>query len=122
MDALDGAPGVLSARYGGPGLDDAARCARLLAALRDVADDRRAARFRCVIAIVDTHGRETLVEGVVGGTITREPRGAGGFGYDPLFYYPPLGRTFGELDETEKSRVSHRARAAALARRVLIAG
>lgn len=116
VDALGGAPGVRSARYGGPGLDDAGRCALLLRALRDVPDGRRGARFRCVIAIVDPEGREWVVEGVVEGMITREPRGTGGFGYDPLFYYPPLGRTFGELGDAEKSGVSHRARAAALAR------
>ena len=119
VDALSGVPGVHSARYGGPGLDDAGRCAKLLAALRDVPDDRRAARFRCVIAIIDTEGRETVVEGIAEGVIARAPRGTGGFGYDPLFYYPPLGRTFGELSDAEKSRVSHRARAAALARRIL---
>jgi XTP/dITP diphosphohydrolase len=91
----------------------------LLDALRDVPDDRRTARFRCVIAIVAPSGRAWVVEGVAEGTITREPRGGGGFGYDPLFYYPPLGRTFGELSEAEKSAVSHRGRAAAAARRVL---
>ena len=119
VDALGGAPGVHSARYGGPGLDDAGRRANLLAALRDVPDDRRTARFRCVIAIVDRQGRETVVEGIAEGLIAGTPRGTGGFGYDPLFYYPPLGRTFGELSDVEKSRVSHRARAAALARRIL---
>ena len=119
VDALGGAPGLHSARYGGPGLDDAGRCARLLEALRDVPDDRRRARFRCVIALVDPGGRESVVEGVAEGTITRAPRGAGGFGYDPLFYYPPLGATFGELSDAAKSRVSHRALAAAQARRVL---
>jgi XTP/dITP diphosphohydrolase len=121
VDALGGAPGLHSARYGGPGLDDAGRCARLLDALRDVPDDRRTARFRCVIALVDPAGRESIVEGVADGTIARAPRGTGGFGYDPVFYYPPLGRTFGELTDAEKSHVSHRGRAAALARRVLIA-
>ena len=119
VDALGGAPGVHSARYGGPGLDDAGRRANLLAALRDVPDDRRTARFRCVIAIVDRQGRETVVEGIAEGLIAGTPRGTGGFGYDPLFYYAPLGRTFGELSDVEKSRVSHRARAAALARRIL---
>ena len=119
VDALDGAPGIHSARYGGAGLDDTGRCAALLATLREVPDDRRTARFRCVIAIVDDGGRESVVEGVVDGTITRAPRGTGGFGYDPLFYYPPLARTFGELTDAEAWRVSHRARAAALARRLL---
>jgi XTP/dITP diphosphohydrolase len=119
VEALGGAPGLYSARYGGAALDDAGRCARLLAALAPVADDRRAARFRCVIAIVDPAGHESVVEGVVDGVITRAPRGAGGFGYDPIFYYPPLGATFGELDDEAKSAVSHRGRAAAQARRVL---
>jgi len=119
VDALGGAPGVQSARYGGPGLDDAGRCEQLLVALRDVPDDRRTARFRCVIAIVDVEGRESVVEGIADGVILRAARGRGGFGYDPLFYYPPLCRTFAELGEEEKSRVSHRGRAAALARRVL---
>jgi XTP/dITP diphosphohydrolase len=119
VDALGGAPGLHSARYGGPGLDDPGRCARLLEALRDVPDERRGARFRCVIAIVDPGGREWVVEGVAEGRILRAPRGTGGFGYDPLFFYPPLGRTFGELSDEEKSHVSHRARAAAQARRLL---
>ena len=119
VDALGGAPGLHSARYGGPGLDDAGRRALLLEALRDVPDEARTARFRCVIAIVDPDGREWVVEGVAEGTIVSAPRGEGGFGYDPLFYYPPLGRTFGELSDEAKSRVSHRARAAAQARRVL---
>ena len=119
VDALGGAPGLHSARYGGPGLDDAGRCALLLEALRDVPDDQRTARFRCVIAIVDPEGREWVVEGVAEGTITREPRGTNGFGYDPLFFYPPLRRTFAELSDAEKSDVSHRGRAAAEARRVL---
>jgi XTP/dITP diphosphohydrolase len=117
--ALGGAPGLQTARYGGPALDDTGRYTRLLEALRDVPDDRRTARFRCVIAIVDPEGREWVVQGVAEGTITRAPRGQGGFGYDPLFYYPPLGKTFAELSDAEKSDVSHRGRAAAEARRVL---
>ena len=119
VDALGGAPGLHTARYGGPGLDDAGRCALLLDALRDVPDERRTARFRCVIAIVDPQGRETVVEGVADGTIVGAPRGRNGFGYDPLFYYPPLGRTFAELSDAEKSDVSHRGSAAAEARRAL---
>jgi XTP/dITP diphosphohydrolase len=122
VDALGGAPGLHSARFGGPGLDDAGRCALLLESLRDVPDGRRTARFRCVIAIVDPQGQESVVEGVAEGTITRGPRGAGGFGYDPLFFYPPLGHTFGELSDAEKSHVSHRALAAAAARGVLTRG
>ncbi len=116
VDALGGAPGVHSARFGGPGLDDAGRVALLLDRLRAVPPERRGARFRCVIAIVDEHDREHIVEGVVDGEIATAPRGDGGFGYDPVFLYPPLGRTFGELDERDKEQVSHRGRAAAAAR------
>jgi len=116
VDALGGAPGVHSARFGGPGLDDAGRVALLLDGLRAVPPERRGARFRCVIALVDEHDREHIVEGVVDGEIATAPRGDGGFGYDPVFLYPPLGRTFGELDERDKERVSHRGRAAAAAR------
>lgn len=119
VDALGGAPGVRSARYGGPGLDDAGRVARLLDALRDVPDDRRTARFRCVIALVERDGRERIAEGVVEGVIVSAPRGTAGFGYDPVFLYPPLGRTFAELTEQEKARASHRGRAVAALRRLL---
>ncbi len=119
VDALGGAPGVGSARYGGPGLDDAARCARLLAALRGVPPERRTARFRCVLALVEPGGAEHVVEGVVEGRIAEAPRGEGGFGYDPIFYYPPLGRTFAELGPADKAAVSHRARAARAIRRLL---
>jgi XTP/dITP diphosphohydrolase len=119
VDALGGAPGLLSARYGGPGLDDAGRCARLLAELRDVPEARRTARFRCVLALVEPGGREQVVEGVAEGRIAEAPRGRGGFGYDPVFYYPPLGRTFAELTDAEKAEVSHRGRAARALRRLL---
>lgn len=119
VDALGGAPGPRSARYGGPGLDDAARCQRLLDALADVPAPRRIARFRCVIALVDPAGPEHLLEGTAEGVILDAPRGRGGFGYDPLFFYPPLGRTFAELSEAEKAEVSHRGRAVAALRRRL---
>jgi XTP/dITP diphosphohydrolase len=117
--ALGGAPGVRSARFGGPGLDDARRCALLLEALRGVPPEQRAARFRCVIAVVDPAGREHTTEGIVDGVITDAPRGKHGFGYDPLFFYPPLGRTFAELSPDEKARVDHRGRAVQAARRFL---
>jgi len=119
VDALGGAPGLRSARFGGPGLDDAGRCARLLAALSGVDEARRGARFRCVIALVDPGGGEHLVEGVAEGVILTAPRGRGGFGYDPLFYYPQLGRTFAELSEGDKARVSHRGRAVESVQRLL---
>jgi XTP/dITP diphosphohydrolase len=119
VDALGGAPGLRSARYGGPGLDDLGRVRLLLDALRSVPEAARGARFRCVIALVEPDGRERLVEGTVEGVIAEAPRGSGGFGYDPVFFYPPLGRTLAELTEDEKARVSHRAHAVAAARRLL---
>jgi len=91
----------------------------LLEQLRDVAPARRTARFRCVIALVGPAHGEKVVEGVVEGMIAEAPRGSGGFGYDPVFFYPPLGRTFAELSDEEKARVSHRGRALEAARRLL---
>jgi XTP/dITP diphosphohydrolase len=117
--ALDGKPGVRSARFGGPGLDDRGRVAHLLKLIDDVPDDARAARFVCVIALVEPGGREVLVEGSCEGRITRAPRGDRGFGYDPVFFYPPLEGTFGELTEEQKATVSHRGLAAAAARNAL---
>jgi XTP/dITP diphosphohydrolase len=119
VDALDGAPGLHSARFGGPGLDDAGRIALLLARLRGVPPERRTARFRCVIALVDPQGGERVVEGVVDGVITEAPRGRGGFGYDPVFFYPPFGRTFGEVPAEDKRRVDHRGAAVRAARSLL---
>lgn len=111
VDALGGRPGVRSARYGGEGLDDAGRCRRLLDELGDRAD--RGARFVCVLALVDG-GREMLARGVLEGEIARTPRGASGFGYDPVFVADGLGgRTFAEASAEEKNRISHRARAMA---------
>jgi XTP/dITP diphosphohydrolase len=117
VDALGGRPGVASARYGGPELTDAERVRRLLAEL--AAATLRGARFRCVLALVAPWGEEALVEGVVEGVLTDAPRGTQGFGYDPIFLVPALGRTFGELPANEKARLSHRARAAAAARPIL---
>jgi len=121
VDALGGAPGVTSARYGGPGLDDAGRCRALLQALAGVPPGRRTARFRCVVALAEPGGRAAAVEGVAEGLILEAPRGAGGFGYDPLFLYPPLAATFAELAPAAKHPVSHRGRAIARAREVLAA-
>jgi XTP/dITP diphosphohydrolase len=119
VDALDGAPGLYSARFGGPGLDDAGRYTLLLERLRDVPAARRAARFRCVMALVNPGGGERVVEGVVEGLVADAPRGSSGFGYDPVFYYPPLARTFGELRPEDKHRVDHRGAAARAARALL---
>ncbi len=123
VDALGGGPGVLSARYGGPGLTDPERCEAMLREMASVPYQKRTARFRCLIAIVcPRRRRETTVEGVVEGVLLEAPRGAGGFGYDPLFFYPPLGRGFAELSAEEKNRVSHRAQACQRAREWLLAG
>jgi XTP/dITP diphosphohydrolase len=112
VDALGGAPGVHSARWGGPELDDPGRCRLLLKKISGVEDpERRTARFRCVLALA--RGGETLAtfEGVVEGRILTEPRGENGFGYDPVFFHPPSGCTTAQLSTEEKQRISHRGRA-----------
>jgi XTP/dITP diphosphohydrolase len=111
VSALGGAPGIRSARYGGPGLSDEQRCRALLDALQKVPWDDRKARFVCVLALARGGSLIRTFRGVVEGIIAFEPRGAGGFGYDPIFYYPPLSRTFGELRREEKEKVSHRGQA-----------
>jgi len=113
VDALDGAPGVHSARYSGPDADDARNNAKLLAELAGVPEARRTARFVCVLALIvpGLSSAERLFRAECKGCIAFAPRGTRGFGYDPLFFYPPLGQTFGELERESKSRVSHRARA-----------
>lgn len=109
VDALGGAPGVWSARYAGSPSDDRRNNEKLLQALADVADARRTARYRCVAAYVDTARElELFRAGLCEGEILRSPRGEGGFGYDPLFRVPSLGRTMAELDLEEKNRLSHR--------------
>ncbi len=112
VDALGGDPGVRSARYGGPGLDDAGRTRLVLARLAAVRDPaRRTARFRCVLAIARAGRTLATFEGSVDGRIADEPRGANGFGYDPIFFHPPSGRTTAELTPAEKQRISHRGQA-----------
>jgi len=121
VDALGGGPAVLSARYGGPGLSEPERCEVMLREMASVPREKRTARFRCLIAIVcPRRRRETTAEGVVEGILLDAPRGDGGFGYDPLFFYPPLGRGFAELAAKEKNRVSHRAQACHQARAWLL--
>ena len=119
VDAFEGRPGVLSARYGGEGLTDTDRNALMLRELVGVPPARRTARYRAVIAVTGPDGREATVEGTVEGVILDSPRGDGGFGYDPIFYYPPFGASFGEVSPTAKHAVSHRGRAMALARALL---
>lgn len=106
VNALGGAPGVHSARYAGPNATDGQRVARLLEALKGV-DDRRAA-FECVLSIAVPTGPALTYEGHCEGVITETPEGSAGFGYDPVFYYPPLKKTFAQLSRTEKNQVSHR--------------
>ncbi|MBI4346463.1 MAG: RdgB/HAM1 family non-canonical purine NTP pyrophosphatase [Elusimicrobia bacterium] len=111
--ALGGEPGVRSARYAGDGCDYEANNVKLLGALEGLPDDRRQAAFRCVMALASPDGRVILEEGKVEGVITAGLRGAGGFGYDPLFLLPDEGRTLAELSVQEKNRISHRSRALA---------
>ena len=108
VDALGGGPGVMSARYGGPNLTDPERCTAVLAALAGTPDDKRGARFRCVLALAQAGRTLATFVGLAEGTILRAPRGANGFGYDPIFFHPPSGRAFGELTREEKELVSHR--------------
>jgi XTP/dITP diphosphohydrolase len=119
VDALGGEPGLYSSRFGGEGATDAQRNALLLEKLRGVPWQRRGARFHCAVAVA--RGGEVLFGCVetVKGFITEEPRGSNGFGYDPLFFYPPFGRTFGEVPREEKDRVSHRGKAFARLREFL---
>jgi XTP/dITP diphosphohydrolase len=112
VDALDGAPGVHSARYAGLPSDDARNNAKLIAALAALADRPHTGRFRCVAAFVDpARNLELVRSGSCEGQILSAPRGEGGFGYDPLFLLPALGRTMAELPIEEKNRLSHRAAA-----------
>lgn len=108
--ALDGAPGVYSARFAGPGCTPADNVRKLLGLMQDAGD--RSARFRTVVALI-RGGKEYCFEGMVGGTIARTPAGCGGFGYDPVFVPEGYDRTFAELPPAEKNRISHRARAVA---------
>jgi XTP/dITP diphosphohydrolase len=109
VEALDGAPGVLSARYAGENASDDQRCAKLLKEMADK-DNRRAA-FECVISIAVPSGPALTYEGRCEGLIAKRPAGQNGFGYDPIFFYSPLKKTFAQMTRKEKSRVSHRARA-----------
>ena len=106
VDALNGEPGVHSARFAGPDATDQDRCQKLLEAMQQ--HDNRGAAFACVISIAVPTGPALTYEGECRGVLTREPQGENGFGYDPIFYYPPLERTFAQLTREEKGRVSHR--------------
>lgn len=117
--ALDGAPGVMSARYAGPGCSFRDNNEKLLRELKEVPVDRRQAVFRCVMAICFKPEDVELIEGRVEGFITTEIRGEKGFGYDPVFYLPEYDQTFAEMDPEQKNRISHRALAVQKASEVL---
>ena len=119
VDVLNGEPGPLSHRYAGENATDTDRIAFLLSKLKDVPELHRTAQFRCVIAIAEPAGRVELCTGICRGFIIKEPRGLNGFGYDPVFLVPELGKTMAELTLGEKNRISHRARAAEKARELL---
>ena len=110
VDALDGAPGVYSARYGHKA-SDKERTAYLLENMKDVPEERRGAKFVCVITCLFPDGRKIVARGECPGVIARAPHGENGFGYDPVFYLPELGMTYAELPSEQKNAISHRARA-----------
>jgi XTP/dITP diphosphohydrolase len=120
VDALDGEPGVLSARYAGPGASDEERVKFLLKRLEDVPRKRRSARFRCVIAIATPEGEVELCCSECPGIIALSPKGKNGFGYDPIFYLPERGKTMAELSMEDKNKISHRGLAAEQARQTLV--
>ncbi len=112
VDALNGEPGIYSARYGfDESLDDWGRLQLLLKNTECVPDEKRQAQFVCVITMITPEGKVIQARGEVHGMLLREPRGSGGFGYDPIFYYPPFGKSLAEVAPEEKNRVSHRGEA-----------
>jgi XTP/dITP diphosphohydrolase len=119
IDALDGAPGVYSARFAGVDATYEERFDILLTRLRDVPVERRTARFRCVISLAEPSGYLRSVDGTIEGVIADVPRGKNGFGYDPIFLVPALGKTTAEITAEQKNKISHRGRAAQLARELL---
>jgi XTP/dITP diphosphohydrolase len=119
IDALGGAPGVHSARYLGKETSYEERFRVILEKLQGLPTDQRSSRFRCVIALAGPSGNILMVEGVVEGVIADRPCGTHGFGYDPIFFLPELGKTFAELEPEHKNRISHRALAAQSARKLL---
>jgi XTP/dITP diphosphohydrolase len=119
IDALNGAPGIYSARFAGRDTSYEERFRLILAQLKDVPVEQRTARFVCAITIAEPSGYHRTVEGVIEGVIADAPRGENGFGYDPIFCVPELGKTTAELPPEQKNRISHRGRAAQLASALL---
>lgn len=111
VDFLGGLPGIRSARYAGTGASDKENWLKLLKELEGVDEEKRRARFRCALALVWPDGEEEVFEGSLEGVILGEPRGGHGFGYDPVFFIPEMGKTAAELTPDEKNSVSHRAKA-----------
>ena len=111
VDALGGAPGVFSSRFSGEDATDETNRIKLLEALKGVPEQARTARFRCVVALSDPNGGIVTADGVCEGRIGYEPKGDGGFGYDPIFVLPEFGKTFSELPEEVKNKISHRSNA-----------
>jgi XTP/dITP diphosphohydrolase len=120
VDALDGKPGVKSRRFEGEETPFPEKMRKILTLLKETQGKKRAARFRCVVALADPVTGVGVWQGACEGEIAGEMRGNNGFGYDPIFYYPPLGKTFAELTPEEKNRVSHRAMALAKAKAALL--
>ncbi len=119
IDALGGAPGVYSARFAGRETSYEERFRLILEQMRGLTGEQRRARFRCAIALAEPDGQCRIVEGMIEGIVADSPRGTHGFGYDPIFLLPELGRTFAELTSEQKNRISHRGRAAQFARVLL---
>jgi XTP/dITP diphosphohydrolase len=119
IDALGGAPGVYSARFAGAGTSYEERFRIILEQLRGLPMEQRTARFRCAITLAEPSGYFRTVEGTIEGRIAEAPRGNHGFGYDPIFYVPELGKTFAESSSAQKNSISHRGRAARLAAALL---
>ena len=120
VDYLGGAPGIFSARFAGEESNDKTNNEKLLRLLNGVPREKRTARFCCVIAIATPAGQVYTASGSCEGEIAFEPKGEGGFGYDPLFFVPQFGKTFSELEPAVKNSISHRARALAGARQILV--
>ena len=115
IDALDGEPGVHSARFAGPNKNDFDNCYKVLSLMEKVEEPKRTGRFECVIAIAEPGKIVGTAYGKVEGMILKEMRGRGGFGYDPIFYYPPFAKTLAQASSEEKNKVSHRGKALARA-------
>jgi len=116
VDALGGAPGIYSARYAGSTKDDNDNIEKVLEEIKEIPEGRRTAHYESAVALASPDGKEEVVLGKVGGELLLKKRGTGGFGYDPIFYYPPFKATFAEIPQKEKNKVSHRFHALELAR------